>query len=169
MTAFLEIARRAKAEHEARLEQAQVQADQERRRRETAIGTGIEVLRSTVLPTLLVAKAELATDGIPMVIEDNFNSMAAGGAAEVSFRLVGPEIPSKHAGRVTPESTTAFFSHDGSALCFAMGRRGARLSQNFRPVHGDPRSVIEHAIALAAASYFANFETVAPSASSHAI
>jgi hypothetical protein len=107
------------------------------------------------------AKAELASDGIPLVIEDNFHTCAHGRAAEVSIRIVGPEIPSRHSGRVTPESAPAFFSHDGAQLSFAMGRRGAQLADNVRPVLGEPSSVIEHAIAQAAASYFADIEAAA--------
>ena len=111
---------------------------------------------------------ELAVDGLPMMIEDNFNSAAHGPMAEVSFRIVGPEIPSKHAGRVTPESAPAFFSHDGSTLNFAMGRRGGRLAENMRPVLGDPAAIIEHAIEQAAASYFVDVEAARPSPSAPA-
>ena len=42
-----------------------------------------------------------------------------------------------------------------------MGRRGAQLADNVRPVLGEPTSVIEHAIAQAAASYFADIEAAA--------
>src|ERR1700677_680588 len=81
--------------------------------------------------------------------------------SEVSIRIVGPEIPSRHSGRVTPESAPAFFSHDGTTLSFAMGRRGAQLAENVRPVLGEPTAAIEHAIAQMAASYFADIEAAA--------
>lgn len=163
MTGFVEIARRAKREHELRLEQARAQAEHACRLRQEAFDRSVAILQSTILPTLRTAKAELATDGIPMLIEDNFKTAAPGANAEVSFKLAGPEIPSKHAGRVTPESVPAFFSHDGTTLCFGMGRRGARLADNVRPVLGDASAVIEHAIGQAAASYFADIEAANPS------
>ena len=97
---------------------------------------------------------------MPLLIEDNFLGCAPGGS-RVSVRIVGPDIlqalRSGHAG-VRPGT---FFSHDGSTLSFAMGRRGAQLAENFRPVLGEPTSVIEHAIAQAAASYFADIEAAA--------
>jgi hypothetical protein len=161
MSAFIEIARRAKRDHEARLDLARVHAQHERLLREQAFAKAVAALRTTVVPVLHSAQAELATDGIPLVIEDNFHSCAHGRAAEVSIRIVGPEIPSRHSGRVTPESAPAFFSHDGATLSFAMGRRGAQLADNVRPVLGEPTAVIEHAIAQAAASYFADIEATA--------
>jgi hypothetical protein len=161
MSAFVEIARRAKRDHEARLELARAHAQHERLLREQAFAKAVAALRANIVPVLHKAKAELARDGIPLVIEDNFHSCAHGRAAEVSIRIVGPEIPSRHSGRVTPESAPAFFSHDGAQLSFAMGRRGAQLADNVRPVLGEPSSVIEHAIAQAAASYFADIEAAA--------
>jgi hypothetical protein len=161
MSAFIEIARRAKRDHEARLDLARAHAQHERLLREQAFAKAVAALRATVVPVLHKARAELATDGIPLVIEDNFHTCAHGRAAEVSIRIVGPEIPSRHSGRVTPESAPAFFSHDGAQLSFAMGRRGAQLADNVRPVLGEPNSVIEHAISQAAASYFADIEAAA--------
>jgi hypothetical protein len=161
LSAFIEIARRAKRDHEARLDLARVQAHRERLLREQAFAKAVAALRATIVPVLQKAQAELATDGIPLVIEDNFHTCAPGRAAEVWIRIVGPAIPSRHSGRVMPESAPAFFSHDGSTLSFAMGRRGAQLADNFRPVLGDPEAVIEHAVAQAAASYFADIEATA--------
>ena len=161
MSAFIEIARRAKRDHEARLDLAKAHAEHERLLRERAFAKAVAALRATIVPVLHNARAELATDGIPLVIEDNFHTCAHGRAAEVSIRIVGPAIPSRHSGRITPESAPAFFSHDGATLSFAMGRRGAQLADNVRPVLGEPTSVIEHAIAQAAASYFADIEAAA--------
>ncbi|HEY5008471.1 MAG TPA: hypothetical protein VII42_10725 [Caulobacteraceae bacterium] len=161
MSAFIEIARRAKRDHEARLELAKAHAQHERLLREQAFAKAVAALRANIVPVLHKARAELASDGIPLVIEDNFHTCTHGRAAEVSIRIVGPEIPSRHSGRVTPESAPAFFSHDGATLSFAMGRRGAQLADNVRPVLGEPSSVIEHAIAQAAASYFADIEAAA--------
>jgi hypothetical protein len=161
MTAFIEIARRAKRDHEARLDLAKAHAEHDRLLRERAFATAVAVLQASLMPILHRARAELATDGMPLVIEDNFRSPAQGRAAEVSIRIVGPEIPSRHSGRVTPESAPAFFSHDGTTLSFAMGRRGAALAENVRPVLGEPTAAIEHAIAQMAASYFADIEAAA--------
>ena len=161
MSAFIEIARRAKRDHEARLDLAKAHAEHERLQRERTFAKAVAALRATILPILHKARAELATDGMPLLIEDNFLGCAPGRAAEVSIRIVGPDIPSRHSGRVTPESAPAFFSHDGSTLSFAMGRRGAQLAENFRPVLDEPTAVIEHAIAQAAASYFADIEAAA--------
>jgi hypothetical protein len=161
MSAFIEIARRAKRDHEARLDLARINAQRERLLREQAFAKAVAALRANIVPVLHKARAELASDGIPLVIEDNFHTCTHGRAAEVSIRIVGPEIPSRHSGRVTPESAPAFFSHDGATLSFAMGRRGAQLADNVRPVLGEPTSVIEHAIAQAAASYFADIEAAA--------
>jgi hypothetical protein len=162
MTGFLEIARRAKREHDKRLEQARIQADHAARLQRKAFLQAVDALKITVLPTLRAAKAELACEGIPLVIEDNFNSADEGAIAEISFKLMGPDIPSKHAGRVTPESVPAFFSHDGSLLSFGMGRRGALMASNLREVIGDPGIMIEHAIAEAAASYYADIQAASP-------
>jgi hypothetical protein len=161
MTVFIDIARRAKRDHEARLDLAKAHAEHDRLLRERTFAKAVAALQATIVPILHSARAELATDGIPLMIEDNFGSCAHGRAAEVSIRIVGPEIPSRHSGRVRPESAPAFFSHDGATLSFAMGRRGAQLADNVRPVLGEPTSVIEHAIAQAAASYFADIEAAA--------
>jgi hypothetical protein len=161
MTAFIEIARRAKRDHEARLDLAKAHAEHERLLRERAFAKAVAALQAGLVPILHRARAELATDGMPLIIEDNFRSPAHGRAAEVSIRIVGPEIPSRHSGRVTPESAPAFFSHDGTTLSFAMGRRGAALAENVRPVLGEPTAAIEHAIAQMAASYFADIEAAA--------
>jgi len=161
MTAFIEIARRVKRDHEARLDMAKAHAEHERLLRERGFTKAVAALQASVVPVLQRARAELATDGIPLVVEDNFRSPAQGRAAEVSIRIVGPDIPSRHSGRVTPESVPAFFSHDGTTLSFAMGRRGAQLAENVRPVLGEPTAAIEHAIAQMAASYFADIEAAA--------
>jgi hypothetical protein len=166
MSAFIEIARRAKRDHEARLDLARAHAEHERLLRERTFAKAVAALQASIVPVLQRARAELAIDGLPLVIEDNFRSQAHGRAAEVSIRIVGPDIPSRHSGRVTPESAPAFFSHDGSTLSFAMGRRGAQLADNVRPVLGDPTAAIEHAIAQAAASYFADIEAAARPAAS---
>src|ERR1700744_1545657 len=104
MTAFIEIARRAKRDHEARLDLAKAHAEHERLLRERAFAKAVAALQANLMPILHQARTELATDGMPLVIEDNFRSPAQGRAAEVSLRIVGPEIPSRHSGRVTPES-----------------------------------------------------------------
>ena len=161
MTAFIEIARRAKRDHDARLDLAKAHAEHERLVRERAFAKAVAALQAAILPVLHRARAELAVDGMPLVIEDNFRTPAQDRAAEVSIRIVGPEIPSRHSGRVMPESAPAFFSHDGSTLSFAMGKRGAQLAENVRPVLDAPTAVIEHAIAQVAASYFADIEAAA--------
>jgi hypothetical protein len=160
MTDFLEIARRTKREHEARLELARTHAEHERRLQEQVLTNAVSALQVAILPTLHRARAELARDELCLVIEDNFTSAPRAATAEVSIRIVGAEVPSAHAGRVKPESVPAFFSHDGSTLAFGLGKRRGQLAEYLRPVVGEPASVIEYAVAQLAASYFVEIEAM---------
>ncbi len=158
MTKFVEIARRAKQEHDARLALARAQAAAEQRRREEAFVKAVAALRAEVAPTLRRAQAELASDELALVIEDNFSARGLGAVAEVSIRIVGEAIPATHAGRVKPESVQAFFSHDGETLSFGMATRRGRLAEAMRPVTGGVGEAIEYAIAQVSASYYSDIE-----------
>jgi len=158
MSSFVEIARRAKVEHDARLELARAHAAHERARQDQAFGKAMAALGADIVPALQRARLELATDDLDLVIEDNFETFPRPAAAEVSIKIVGPAIRAAHAGRVKPESVQAFFLHDGEGLSFGMGKRRGRVTDAMRPVLGEPIAVIEHAIAQVAASYFSDIE-----------
>lgn len=114
---FSKVIADTQAKHDAQLrkeaEEAAVRKEASDRKFEAATG----YLNKTIRPMLEDASKQLAQQGMPVKIKDNWSEVPSRMTLySLSFLIEGPSRTNRHGGTTTPRSIAAFFQHDGTQL-----------------------------------------------------
>jgi hypothetical protein len=132
---FNEMARRAKAEqHQRDVESSQVR-DAAARERERAFESIVSELNTLVLPLFEQAKASFASEGIPVIISNNWDQHRPTWPA-LEFKCVGERIRNSHGGYGIPQSLLLSASHRDGAISVMIAKEVMDRHPNQR-VDGD--------------------------------